>query len=187
MKVADVVFAATVTVAGTVKADDALLLSVTTEPPAGAVCDKLTMQLVLALEPNEFDMHPSDVTVTATCRDTVVNALLPFDDAVSVAVWFAEMFPAEMTNAAVVDPDATVTDVGTVSTDDALLPIVTTVPPAGAACDNVTMHAVLPLELNMDRVQARVLIEVDCCCTVVCSEISTLTALPFSDPAISAV
>jgi hypothetical protein len=57
--------------------------------------------------------------------------------------------PVEILNTAFVAFAATVTDAGAVRTPEALLVNVTTAPPAGATCESVTVHVVLPLEDNV--------------------------------------
>lgn len=61
--------------------------------------------------------------------------------------------PVDMLNVPEVALAATVIDAGTVNAGDALFVNVTTEPPAGAACDNVTVHTVLPLDDNDAAVQ----------------------------------
>ncbi len=63
--------------------------------------------------------------------------------AVIVPLWLARMVPAVAVNVLLVDPAATVTEAGTVSCA-LLLDSVTDAPPAGAACDNVTVHVDVP-------------------------------------------
>jgi hypothetical protein len=77
---------------------------------------------------------------------SVNTFVLPPADAVSVAVVFDVTAATVALNPDVVDPAATVTEAGTV-TDELLLDSVTTVPPAGAAAVNVTVHASVPAAL----------------------------------------
>lgn len=60
--------------------------------------------------------------------------------------------PAVAVNVAVVAPEATVTDAGTV-TDPLLLESETAAPPLGAPCDNVTVQVVVPPDARLDAVQ----------------------------------
>ena len=59
--------------------------------------------------------------------------------AVRVAVWPVAMVPVVAVKPAVVAPEATVTDAGTVSAEE-LLVRATVAPPLGAACDMVTVQ-----------------------------------------------
>lgn len=86
LNVALLVFAGTVTDVGTVRAVGALLVSVTTEPPAGAICESVTVQVVPLFDPNVVARHPKDVIVAGDWRDTVATAEVPFREAVKVAV-----------------------------------------------------------------------------------------------------
>ena len=75
---------ATVTEAGTVS-DVLLLLSVTLDPPAGAVCDSVTLQVLTALWPRLAGLQATPETRTGATRLMVaVCELLP-----SVAVTVA--------------------------------------------------------------------------------------------------
>ncbi len=126
-------FAATVTDAGAVKAVDALLVSATTEPPAGAICESVSVQVVPLFDPNVVAIHPKDVIVAGDWRDMVAEAEVPFREAVKVAVWLTDTLPVEILNVPVVAFPATATEAGAVKAGDALLASVTTAPPAGAA------------------------------------------------------
>jgi hypothetical protein len=128
--------AATVTLAGTV-ADALLDSSVTTRPPAGAADVNVTVP-VLAVPP------VTDVGFKVTVLST--GAVIPRDadwlTPPSVVVIVLDVFAATAVvvtlNVAVVAPATIVTLAGTVA--DALLDAsVTTMPPAGAADDNVTV------------------------------------------------
>jgi hypothetical protein len=66
--------------------------------------------------------------------------------------------PVVTLKAAVVAFAATVTDAGAVNAGDPLFPNVTTAPPAGAACDNVTVQVALPFEAIVDAVHVKPLI-----------------------------
>ena len=84
LKVAVVAPAATVTEAGTVS-EALLLASVTAEPPAGAVCDSVTLQVLTALWPRLAGLQATPETRTGATRLMVaVCELLP-----SVAVTVA--------------------------------------------------------------------------------------------------
>jgi hypothetical protein len=75
--------------------------------------------------------------------------VLPFRDAVSVAVWSAVIAPAVAVKVAVVDPAATATDPGTVSAA-ALLDSVTVPPPVFVS---VTVHVLAPPLLSVAGAQ----------------------------------
>lgn len=85
-----VAFAGTVTDGGTVRVGAALLASVTTEPFATAGLDSVTVQVVLALEPNVDKAHPTVVTVGGgpddACNEIVAEEELLLRTAVKVAV-----------------------------------------------------------------------------------------------------
>jgi len=82
-----------------------------------------------------------------------------------------------MLNVPVVAPAATVTDDGTVNTGDALFVNVTTAPPVSAAVDKVTVHVVLPFDVNVVKVQERPLIAGG-----VTSETLVVAVVPFNVP-----
>jgi phage tail sheath gpL-like len=82
---ADVELAGTVTEAGTVTL---LLLtaSPTVDPPAGAVWDSLTVQVVLALGKSVVGAQVREVTVSGATSEIAADWEDPFKDAVVVAV-----------------------------------------------------------------------------------------------------
>ena len=86
MNVAVVAFAATVTVAGAVRAPDALLVNVTTAPPAGAACASVTVQVALPFESSVDAVHVKALIVAAACNAMVALALVALTVPVSVAV-----------------------------------------------------------------------------------------------------
>jgi hypothetical protein len=145
--------ATTVTVAGAARTGEALFVSVTTVPPAGAASDRVTVQVVLAFEDSVVAVQLNPAMAASGCRDSVVVAVVPFSVAVKVAVWFAGTVPVEMLNVPVVASAATVSDGGAVNTDDPLFVSVTTAPPVSAALDNVAVHVVLAFEDNVAAVQ----------------------------------
>lgn len=85
VKLAVVALAATATDAGTIKVGEAELESGTTNPPAGAAFDNVSVQVVLPFELKAATVHPNAVTVTGDCKEIVAVALLPFNDPVRVA------------------------------------------------------------------------------------------------------
>ena len=118
--------------------------SATLTPPAGADWDRVTVQVVVAAELTVAGEQASVVTVGG--GGVIVTGLvakLPFSEAVTVTVWLAATVPEEAVKPPFDTPAAIVTDAGTVSA--ALLSDTATVtPPAGAACDKVTVQPVLP-------------------------------------------
>jgi hypothetical protein len=85
LKIAAVAPAATVTDPGTVS--NALLLdSVTVEPPAGAACASVTVQLLTALCPRLVGLHTTPETNTGATRPIVVVCDPPPNVAVTVAL-----------------------------------------------------------------------------------------------------
>jgi hypothetical protein len=77
--------AATVTEVGTVSA--ALLLeSVTADPPAGAACVKVTVQLLTALCPRLVGLQATPDTKTGATRPIIAVCELPPSVAVTVAL-----------------------------------------------------------------------------------------------------
>ena len=76
LKVAEDADAATVTDAGTVRAE-LLLESVTTAPPAGAGCERVTVQVLEAFGPRLAGLQAREETSTGATRLTVVFAELP--------------------------------------------------------------------------------------------------------------
>jgi hypothetical protein len=139
LNVAVVVPEATVTEAGTVS--EALPLdSVTLDPPTGAVWVRVTVQVPTALWPRLAGLQATPDTRTGATRPTVaVCELLP-SVAVTVALRLLAIEAAAVAlNVAVVAPEATVTDAGTVS-EALLLASVTLDPPAGAVWFSVTVQ-----------------------------------------------
>jgi hypothetical protein len=143
LKFAVVAFAATDTEAGTVSTPDALFVRPTVAPPAGAAFDNVTVQEESPFELRLVGVHCSDVTVAAVCSVIEADAVPPFAEAVTVAVWSALREAVEIPNMTVVAFAATDTEVGTVSEPVALFVRVTETPPAGAAFDNVTVQLAL--------------------------------------------
>jgi hypothetical protein len=86
LKVTLLVLTATITEAGAVSTDDALLDSVTTDPPAGAAVDNVIVQLVLLFAAKVAEVQLKPEIVTGTCREIVADAVLPPNAPVSVAV-----------------------------------------------------------------------------------------------------
>jgi hypothetical protein len=83
LKVAVVAPDATVTDAGTVS-EVLLLERVTSDPPAGAVCVSVTVQVLTALCPKLAGLHATPDTSTEAVRLIVAAADPPFHDPVMV-------------------------------------------------------------------------------------------------------
>src|ERR1017187_8511456 len=111
VKVAVVDPAATATDPGTVSA--AVLLDSVTVPPLVFV--SVTVQLLVPPLPSVDGVQDTELTVTAVAKVIDAACVLPFNVAVSVAVWSAAIVPALAVKLAVLDPAATATDPGTVS------------------------------------------------------------------------
>jgi hypothetical protein len=174
VKLAVVEPAATVTEAGTVSA---VLLSetATLEPPVGAACDSVTVQVALPPETTVAGVHCSADTVTRGVMVTGEVAEVLFSEAVTVTDWLDATVPAVAVKLAVVEPAATVTEAGTgraVLLDETA----TLEPPVGATCDNVIVQVVLPPEVIVAGVHCKVV-------TVICGVTVTgeVAEAPFSD------
>src|SRR5580700_2739882 len=114
LKVVEVLFAGTVTDAGTVSAV-LLLESPTVLPPAGAASFKLIVQVVAAPELTLVGLHARAVTIAGSTKLRVVVSRLPLRVAVTVALWFDGREPAVAMKLAELAPEDTVTDAGIVS------------------------------------------------------------------------
>ena len=138
--VADVAPAGTVTETGTL-AETLELVSVTTTPPAGAAPLRVKVPVTPAPPTTDAGFTDTDLSETeAAAGFTVSAAVLETPPLVAVIVTAVTAVTVEVVtlNVAVVAPAKTVTLAGTVA--DALLDAsVTTMPPAGAADDNVTV------------------------------------------------
>lgn len=110
----------------------------TTVPPPGALCERVTVQL--AVEPPAAGEHCKDDGVTALTSATVVCAVDPFSEAVTVTVWPMREAAAEALKVATVDPAMTFSDAGTVR--DVELELKATVVAAADAAVSVTVQVV---------------------------------------------
>ncbi len=137
LKFAVVAPTVTVTEAGTVS-KALLLANVTVEPPAGAVCVSVTVQLLTALCPRLVGLHTTPETNTGAKRLIVAVFELAPSVAVTVALWLLAIVAAAVPlKFAEVAPAVTVTEAGTVSSA-LLLASVTVEPPVGAAAFKAT-------------------------------------------------
>src|ERR1019366_1117909 len=168
VKVAVVDAAATATEPGTVSAA-VLLDSVTVPPP---VFVSVTVQLLVPPLLSVAGVHDNELTFTGVARAIDVVCVLPFNVAVSVAVWSDAIVPAVAVKVVVVDPAATATDPGTVS-DAVLLDSVTVPPPVFVS---VTVQLLAPPLLSVAGVHDN-----DLTVTAVAREIDAVCVLPFND------
>ena len=129
-----------------------LLESVTRVPPAGALLDRLTRQMVVALEFRLFGTQVREVTAMPALSEKVTVREAELSVAVTTAVWLDATELAVAVNTPVTDPAATVTDAGTAN-DALLLDNETTVPAGGAALEIVAVQADVPEPLNVVGVQ----------------------------------
>jgi hypothetical protein len=139
LNIAVVTPTATVTEAGTVS-EALLLVTVTIDPPAGAVWVSVTVHELTAVWPRLVGLQATPDTSAGAIR-LMVAVCEPLPRvAVTVAVWLLAIVPAAVAlKVAVVAPAATVTDAGTVS-EVLLLASVTLDPPVGAAWVSVTVQ-----------------------------------------------
>jgi hypothetical protein len=108
-------------------------------PPAGAACDRLTVQVLDAFGPRLAGLQVSEEISTAVPRLTVVVAELPLYVAVMVALELAPTAAVVTVNVAEVAAAATATEGGTVSVA-LVFERVMLMPPLGAACVTVTVQ-----------------------------------------------
>jgi hypothetical protein len=143
--------AETLTVEGTVKA--ALLLETATAvPPAGAGAVNVTEQLLAPGETIDAGLHVSALGCIKGWTEMV--AVLDTFAALAVIVMLVlvETVSAVAVKAAVVEPAATVTEVGTVRVV-LLLERLMDSPPLGAVVDNWTVHVVVDPEAILAALQ----------------------------------
>jgi hypothetical protein len=144
LKFAVVAAAATVIEAGTVS-NALLLASVTVDPPTGAACVSVTVQLLTALCPRLVGLHDTPETCSVVTRVIEAVCELTPSVAVTVTLWLLAIEAAALAlKLAVVAPAVTVTEAGTVSRA-LLLDSVTAEPPTGAVCVSVTVQLLTPL------------------------------------------
>lgn len=133
----------TVTFEGRVTAEP-LLLRLTTVPLLGAAADKVTVQESVPAAEYDDVAHERLLRVGAAADSCNANVLFTLPAvAVSVAVWAEVTVETFAVNAAVVEPDPTVTEEGT-ATDPLLLVRATAKPLPVAALVNVTVQESVP-------------------------------------------
>src|ERR1035437_4571564 len=147
VNVAEVALMATLTEAGTVNRDEALLESATTVMLV-VDFDAVTVQVVLALEARLAAGPCRAGGGSGAIGERVAGADEAFNVAVTVAAWSETRVPVLAVNVAEVAFAAMLTEDGTVSRDEALLESVTTVLLV-VAFDRVTVQVVLTLEARL--------------------------------------
>jgi hypothetical protein len=138
---------ATDTEAGAVS--NALLLENATAPPPVFV--SVTVQLLDAPLPNVAGAQTTELMAGGAVSAMAADRDNPFNDAVTVAAWSLAITPALAEKIAVLAPEATETDAGTVTS--ALLLESATVPPLDP--ESETVQVLEAPELNDDGVQAK--------------------------------
>jgi hypothetical protein len=122
-------------------------------PPAGPACDRVTVQVLDEFGPRLVGLQVSEDTSTGAPRATVILAELALYAAVIVALELVPMAPVVTTNVADVAAAATATDDGTVSVV-LVFDKVRLIPPAGAACERVTVQVLEEFALIVEGAQA---------------------------------
>jgi hypothetical protein len=103
VKVAVVAVAGTVTEAGTVTTEVALLERATEDPPEGAALDRVTVHVVVVDAARVVLPHTRDVGVAGATSDKLAVALEPFKVALTVAAWSVRKEPAVALKVALVE------------------------------------------------------------------------------------
>ena len=150
VNVAEIVLAGTLTEGGMVSRDGALLESATAVLAVGAF-DRVTVQVVLALEVRLVVAHRWLERVAGAAgatREIVAAADEPFSVAVTVADWFETSVPVPAVNVAEAALADTLTEDGTVNAGEALLERATAVLVV-AGFERVTVQVVLVLEARL--------------------------------------
>jgi hypothetical protein len=149
---------ATVTLAGTVTAAS-LLATVTPSPADGAAELSETVHVVVLAPVKELAAHASALTEGANCDpDPLKVIVVVFDEApcaaVRVTVWEAATADTFAAKLALVVPEGTETDAGTV-TAPLLLVRLTAMPLLGAGAVNVTLQESEPVPVINEFAQLR--------------------------------
>ncbi len=146
VKVADVAPDVTVTDSGAVSRP--LLVDIETRAPLlGAAPDKVMVQVAVPPLPRVVGEQDTELRVAGATSDKFAVCEIPLYEAVTLAAWLLVIVAATALNEAVLAPDATVTEPGTVS-NPLLLDNVISAPPGDAACVNVTVQAEIPEEFS---------------------------------------
>lgn len=146
--------AGTVTDEGAVRAGLPFVM-LTTAPPAGAGCESVIVQVLAEFGPRLVGLQSRVETTTEEVSVRVAFAELPLYVAVTVALELPLRVGVLTVKLAVVAAAAIVTLAGTVSRE-LVLARATTAPPAGAACDRVTVHVADEFDARVVGVQVRV-------------------------------
>jgi len=147
VNVADVALAATVTEDGTVNRVEAVLESATTVLVV-VDFDRVTVQIVLALEVRLAAAQRRAEIVTGANSESVAAADEPFNEAVTVTAWSETRAAVLAVNVAEVALADTLTEDGTVNSVEALLESATMVLMV-VDFDRVTVQVVLALEAKL--------------------------------------
>jgi hypothetical protein len=138
VRLADAAPAGTVSVEGAFTVPTARIATVAPLEPAALF--SITVQVEVIPGPMIAGAHCSEVTNTGPSSDKPAFAVPPFNEAVRVAGPSMAIKPAVTPNVTEAEPAGTVTVAGAVNrvvSDE----IDTTAPPAGAACDSVSVQA----------------------------------------------
>ena len=139
----------TVTVGETVSVEELLERFIVT-PPEPAAWDKVAVHVDAAPELRLDGVQDNEISaaVPEVATKAIEAVWFPFNAPVITADWLVVMFPAVAVKTALMAPDATKTDVGTVSAGK-LLDSVTVAPPEPAAWDKVAVHVEIAPELRL--------------------------------------
>lgn len=147
--------AATATNGGTTRAEDKLLVRATFAPVAPAGVAKVTVHVVVARMARFRLAQASELT--EFCEPVTVNAtdfVTPLRVAVTLGFWLDATVAAVTVNVALVAPDATRTEAGTVKADVMLLARATVAPLPPGAEERVTVQVVDADEASVVFAQA---------------------------------
>ena len=147
VNVAVVAPALTRTEAGTATAV-LLSASATEEPPVGAACDNVTVQVELAPETTVAGAHCTDETAICggvTVMEVVIE--LPPSDTVTGSLWLEVTVVAVAVKVALLEPAATITEAGMVKAGGSAMAMLA--PPLGAAVERVTVQVAAAPETRL--------------------------------------
>ena len=142
VKVAVVAPDCTSTEAGTVRAEVRLLASETVDPLEGAGAEMATVQVVEADAAKVVPAHCREEIVMGAVMEKAAEAVEAPRVAVTVAFWLALTAAAVAVKVAVVAPDCTSTEAGTVRAEVRLLASETVDPLGGAGAEMATVQVV---------------------------------------------
>jgi hypothetical protein len=157
-----------------------LLLDSDTIAAALTAFDSVTVQVEVAAEPRLDGVHESRLTTACDTSEMDADCEPPFNEAVTEAVWSEVTVPAVAVKVAVLDPAATLTVAGTVSSG--LLLDSETVAAAATPLESVTVHVDVAADPRLAGEQASKLTT-----TGAVSEMDTDCDAPFSEAVTTAV